>query len=69
LNSSSITTARRANRAAIDARLKTLMPPPGTTPRPLYKTPPPYKLLTPEERAALVAAENARPKPLGCCGR
>jgi hypothetical protein len=61
-----IKAARKANRAAIVARLKTLSPPPGAKPLPLYKTPPTYKILTPEERAAVVAAEKAKPQKT-CC--
>jgi hypothetical protein len=58
--------ARKKNRLAIDAGLRDLKPPAGIAPKPLYKTPPAYKILSPEERAAMVAAEKAKPQKT-CC--
>jgi len=57
---------RRANRVAIQSTLTALRAGGASAASPPITGP--TQLLTPAERAALVAAENAKPKPTGCCG-
>lgn len=67
MTTAQINAARKASRAAIEARLKTYKAPSNATPgHGLLNRPP--TLLTPAERAALITTEAAKPKSTGCCG-
>jgi hypothetical protein len=61
MTTAELKTARLANRAKIKARLQAFQLPDGAKPVPTYK------LISDTERAALAAAENAKPKPKACC--
>lgn len=61
-----INALRKANRVAIDARLKDYQPPADRTPLSPSGVVP--RLLNPTERATVVARENAKPVAQGCSG-
>jgi hypothetical protein len=67
MTNAEINAARLANRQAIRTRLAAFKLPAGAKPGRGVDTRPAV-ILNPTERAALVAAENARPKIPGCCG-
>jgi hypothetical protein len=66
MTTAEINAARKANRAAIESRLKAFVP--GRASLPRRFGPSTSTLLTPTERANLIAAEAAKSKIAGCCG-